>query len=258
MLHIHNLTAGTGDKTILNDFTLDIAPGEIHAIMGPNGTGKSTLSHVIAGKPGYEITSGTLEFRGEDLTEKEIHERAAAGIFLAFQYPAELEGVSCMQFLKSSVNAIRNQNGLDDIPAPALLKEVRALAEQLGVSQDMLKRSVNSGFSGGEKKRFEALQLALLKPSLAILDETDSGLDVDALKSVADAVNNLRSPERSFLIITHYKRLLDYIVPDVVHIMDGGKIITSGGPELADRLEKDGYKAFAEESAAASNKVISA
>lgn len=254
MLNIKNLTAGVDGSAILNGFSLEIAPGEVHAIMGPNGTGKSTLGHVLAGKPGYDIDGGTMTFAGQDLTALEVNERAAAGLFLAFQYPAELDGVSCMQFLKASVNAIRAARGEDEIDAASMLREVRGLAEQLGVTQEMLKRSVNAGFSGGEKKRFEALQLALLKPKLAILDETDSGLDIDALRSVAECVNALRAADRSFLIITHYKRLLEYITPDKVHIMAGGRIVVSGGPELAERLEAEGYKGFDEDIKAASGK----
>ncbi|MEO1162027.1 MAG: Fe-S cluster assembly ATPase SufC, partial [Pseudomonadota bacterium] len=214
-------------------------------IMGPNGSGKSTLSYVLAGRPGYEVTEGSIIYKGEDLLEMEIDERAAAGVFLAFQYPIEIPGVATMQFLKVALNAQRKARGESEMTTPDFMRLVRAKAEQLNVTTDMLKRPVNVGFSGGEKKRAEILQMAVLEPGLCVLDETDSGLDIDALRVVAEGVNALRSPERAMLVITHYQRLLDYIVPDRVHVMSDGKIVKSGGKELALELEKDGYAAFA-------------
>jgi Fe-S cluster assembly ATP-binding protein len=244
MLTVSNLHAGPVGVPVLKGLNLTVRAGEVHALMGPNGTGKSTLSHVIAGRKGYEITGGAVTFEGHDLAPLSVAERSRLGIFLAFQYPVEIPGVACMNFLKTAVNSARKSRGEEEVAPVDFLKTVRAEAIKLGMSDEMLKRSVNSGFSGGEKKRFEALQMALLKPKLAILDETDSGLDIDALRTVADGVNALRSPDRAFLVITHYKRLLDYVAPDFVHILHDGRIVASGGIEIAERLEKDGYKAF--------------
>lgn len=244
MLNIQNLHVTVDDKPVLKGLNLSIRPGEVHAIMGPNGTGKSTLSHVLAGKDGYDITDGAIYFKGEDLTPMTIAERAQKGLFLAFQYPVEIPGVSCMSFLQTSLNAIRKSQGEEPYDAMVCLKKIREAASIVGMSDDMLKRAVNSGFSGGEKKRFEALQLLLHEPSLAIMDETDSGLDIDALRTVASAVNSTRGPKRSFLVITHYQRLLNYIEPDVVHILNDGMIVQTGGKELAHTLEQDGYDAF--------------
>jgi len=241
MLEIKNLHASVDDKEILRGINLTIGPGEVHAIMGPNGSGKSTLSYVLSGRDGYEVTHGEILFKGKDIGELEPEERAAAGMFLAFQYPVEIPGVATMTFLRHAVNAQRKQRGEEELDAMGLMKAVRAKTKELGIADDMLKRSVNTGFSGGEKKRNEVLQMALLEPSLAILDETDSGLDIDALKVVADGVNALRGPERSMLVITHYQRLLDYIVPDHVHVLAKGKIIRSGGKDLALELEANGY-----------------
>ncbi|MEM7653910.1 MAG: Fe-S cluster assembly ATPase SufC [Pseudomonadota bacterium] len=241
MLEIKNLHASIDDKEILRGINLTIGPGEVHAIMGPNGSGKSTLSYVLSGRDGYEVTHGEILFKGKDIGELEPEERAAAGMFLAFQYPVEIPGVATMTFLRHAVNAQRKQRGEEELDAMGFMKAVRAKTKELGIADDMLKRSVNTGFSGGEKKRNEVLQMALLEPSLAILDETDSGLDIDALKVVADGVNALRGPERSMLVITHYQRLLDYIVPDHVHVLAKGKIIRSGGKDLALELEANGY-----------------
>lgn len=241
MLKIENLHATAGDKTILNGVDLTIGNGEVHAVMGPNGSGKSTLSHIIAGKPGYTVTQGNIRLDGQDLLELEPHERAHAGIFLALQYPVEIPGVSSMQFLRESVNATRQARGQDALPAGAFIKLVKEKMAGLKMDDKFLQRNVNSGFSGGEKKRYETLQLQLLEPKLAVLDETDSGLDIDALKIVADGVNAMRNETRSFLVITHYQRLLDYIKPDLVHVLAGGRIVKSGGPELAQQLERDGY-----------------
>lgn len=241
MLEIKNLHASVDDKEILRGINLTIGPGEVHAIMGPNGSGKSTLSYVLSGRDGYEVTQGEILFKGQDIGELEPEERAAAGMFLAFQYPVEIPGVATMTFLRHAVNAQRKQRGEEELDAMGFMKAVRAKTKELGIADDMLKRSVNTGFSGGEKKRNEVLQMALLEPSLAILDETDSGLDIDALKVVADGVNALRGPERSMLVITHYQRLLDYIVPDHVHVLAKGKIIRSGGKDLALELEANGY-----------------
>ncbi len=213
--------------------------------MGPNGSGKSTLSYVLAGRPGYEVTDGSVTYKGEDLLEMEVDERAAAGVFLAFQYPIEIPGVATMQFLKVALNSQRKARGEPDLSTPDFMRLVREKADKLNVTQDMLKRPVNVGFSGGEKKRAEILQMAVLEPSLCVLDETDSGLDIDALRVVAEGVNALRSPDRAMLVITHYQRLLDYIVPDKVHVMSAGKIVKSGGKELALELEKEGYAAYA-------------
>jgi len=241
MLEIQNLSARIGDKDILRGVTLTVPDGEIHAIMGPNGAGKSTLSYVLSGREGYEVTGGTVTFNGQDLLAMEPEQRAAAGIFLAFQYPVELPGVGNANFIRTALNAIRRARAEPELDAVAFLKLARAAIKNLSMPDDMLKRNVNVGFSGGEKKRNEVLQMALLQPSLAILDETDSGLDIDALKIVADGVNALRSPKFSALVITHYQRLLDHIIPDRVHVLAAGKIVRSGGPELALELEAHGY-----------------
>ena len=246
MLEIKNLHVSVDGAEILKGIDLSIDPGEMHAIMGPNGSGKSTLSHVIAGRDGYEITGGRIIFQGEDLTGMEPEERAAKGIFLAFQYPVEIPGVANTTFLKEAVNAIHRFKGEDELDAMQFVKIMRAKTKELGISDDMLKRAVNVGFSGGEKKRNEILQMAVLNPTLAILDETDSGLDIDALKIVAEGVNKLRAPERSMLIITHYQRLLEYIVPDKVHVLAHGRIQRTGGKELALELEENGYAEFDE------------
>ena len=247
MLEIKNLHVKLEeeDKQIIKGLDLTINAGEVHAIMGPNGSGKSTLSYVLAGRPGYEVTDGSITYKGEDLLEMEVDERAAAGVFLAFQYPIEIPGVATMQFLKVALNSQRKARGEPDLSTPDFMRLVREKAEKLHVTQDMLKRPVNVGFSGGEKKRAEILQMAVLEPSLCVLDETDSGLDIDALRVVAEGVNALRSPDRAMLVITHYQRLLDYIVPDKVHVMSAGKIVKSGGKELALELEKEGYAAYA-------------
>ncbi len=229
------------DKAILKGLTLHVAPGTVHAIMGPNGSGKSTLSYVLAGREGYEVTGGTAALAGEDLLGMEPDQRAAAGLFLAFQYPVEIPGVSNMVFLRTALNAQRKARGEAEMSAGEFLKLVRATAATLNIDAEMLKRAVNVGFSGGEKKRNEILQMALLSPRMCILDETDSGLDVDAMRLVADGVNALRDAGRSFLVITHYQRLLDHIRPDIVHIMADGRIVKSGGPELALEVERNGY-----------------
>lgn len=241
MLSIKNLHATIDGKEILRGLNLEIGAGEIHAIMGPNGSGKSTLSYVLAGREGYEVTKGEVIYQGKDLLELSVDERAGEGIFLAFQYPVEIPGVSGMSFLRTSLNAVRRYRGEDEISATDFLKLARGKAKELGMDQAMLTRAVNVGFSGGEKKRNEVLQMALLEPTLALLDETDSGLDIDALKVVSEGVNALRSPDRSALVITHYQRLLDYIVPDRVHVLAKGRIVESGGKELALELEKSGY-----------------
>ena len=241
MLKIENLHVNVDGKAILKGIDLEIAPGEVHAIMGPNGSGKSTLSYVLAGREGYEVTKGRVLFEGEDLLEMDPEDRAAKGVFLAFQYPVEIPGVNNVYFLKAAVNAIRKARGEDELDAIKFMKYAREKAKTVQLPPELLKRAVNSGFSGGEKKRNEIFQLAVLEPKLAILDETDSGLDIDALKSVADGVNALRGADRSFLVITHYQRLLDYIKPDVVHVLADGRIVKSGGPELALELEAHGY-----------------
>lgn len=241
MLSIKNLHAIIDGKEILKGLSLEIPAGEVHAIMGPNGAGKSTLSYVLSGRDGYEVTDGTATLNGVDILGMEPEERAAAGLFLAFQYPVEIPGVAMTTFLKTAVNAVRKQRGAAEMDALEFLKFMKDKQKKLGISDDMLKRGVNVGFSGGEKKRNEILQMAMLEPSFAILDETDSGLDIDALKIVADGVNALRDPNRGFLVITHYQRLLDYIVPDHVHILADGKIVKSGGPDLAKELEAKGY-----------------
>ncbi len=241
ILEIKELTANVDGKEILRGINLSIKPGEVHAIMGPNGSGKSTLSYVLTGRSGYEITGGDILLNGNSIIEAAGDERARAGLFLAFQYPVELPGVSGMSFLRASVNARLREQGKDEVDQLSFVKIVRAEAQKLGISDDMLKRAVNVGFSGGEKKRYEILQMALLKPTMAILDETDSGLDVDALKIVSQGVNLLRDPLRSMLVITHYQRLLSYIVPDKVHILSGGLIVKSGDKSLALEVEENGY-----------------
>jgi len=241
LLSIRGLRVRVGEREVLRGIDLDVPAGEVHAIMGPNGSGKSTLSYVLSGKAGYEVTDGSVTFRGEDLLAKKTEERAAAGIFLAMQYPVEIPGVTTINFLRAAVNAQAKLRGEPEIEAVAFLKRMREEREKLFMSDEMIKRPVNVGFSGGEKKRNEVLQMAMLKPRLAILDETDSGLDIDALKLVAGGVNALRAPDRSFLVITHYQRLLDYIRPDHVHVLAGGRIVKSGGPELAHELEAQGY-----------------
>jgi Fe-S cluster assembly ATP-binding protein len=249
MLEIRNLHVSVEDREILKGIDLDIGPGEIHAIMGPNGSGKSTLSHVLAGRDGYEVTGGTVTYNGEDLLGMEPEERAAAGVFLAFQYPIEIPGVATMTFLKTALNAVRKARGEDELATPAFMKLVKEKAEGLKVPQEMLRRPLNVGFSGGEKKRAEILQMAVLEPTLCVLDETDSGLDIDALRIVADGVNALRSPERSMVVITHYQRLLNYIVPDKVHVLSHGRIARSGGKELALELEEGGYAGYGADAA---------
>jgi Fe-S cluster assembly ATP-binding protein len=243
MLEIKNLHARIADDgtEILRGVNLTVKPGEVHAIMGPNGSGKSTLSYILAGKTDYEVTDGDILYNGESLLELSPDERAAAGMFLAFQYPIEIPGVATMTFLKTALNAQRKARGEDELTTPEFMRRVKEKAAELQITMDMLKRPLNVGFSGGEKKRSEILQMALLEPSLCVLDETDSGLDIDALKVVSDGVNALRSPERSFLVITHYQRLLDHIVPDVVHVLSRGRIVKTGDKDLALELEKNGY-----------------
>jgi len=241
LLDIQNLHAKYDDKEILKGLTLSLKAGEVHAIMGPNGAGKSTLGYVLAGRDNYEVTDGSVTFAGENLLEKETEQRVAAGLFLAMQYPVEIPGVSTMNFLRTAINAIRKARSESEYDAASFLKLVRSKASQLGIDDAMLKRPINVGFSGGEKKRMETLQMLLLEPKLAILDETDSGLDIDALKIVAQGVNTLRAPDRALLVITHYQRLLDYIKPDFVHVLAAGRIVKSGGPELALELEAKGY-----------------
>ncbi|WP_439646389.1 Fe-S cluster assembly ATPase SufC [Sneathiella glossodoripedis] len=240
-MEIKDLHATVGGKEILKGINLTINPGEVHAVMGPNGAGKSTLSYVLSGRDGYEVTSGSVLYQGKDLLELDPDERACSGIFLAFQYPVEIPGVATATFLKTAVNAQRKFRGEEELDAMQFLKLVREKSKELDIKDDMLKRPVNVGFSGGEKKRNEVLQMSLLEPSLMVLDETDSGLDIDALKIAADGVNRLRSPERSALVITHYQRLLDYIVPDFVHVLSDGKIVKSGDKTLALELEEKGY-----------------
>src|SRR3954449_11084906 len=241
MLSIKNLHARVDDKEILRGLDLEVKPGEIHALMGPNGSGKSTLAGVLAGRDAYDVTQGTVLYEGKDLLDMDPEERAREGVFLAFQYPVEIPGVSNMYFLRAALNAVRKHRGEPELDAGAFLKLVKSKLKVLHVGDDLLKRPVNEGFSGGEKKRNEIFQMAVLEPKLCILDETDSGLDIDALKSVADGVNALRSPERATLVITHYQRLLNFIVPDKVHVLSGGRIVRSGGPELALELEAKGY-----------------
>jgi Fe-S cluster assembly ATP-binding protein len=249
LLEIKNLHVEVDGKKILNGLELSIGPGSVHAIMGPNGSGKSTLAHVLAGKDDYTVTQGEVLFDGENILALEPDERAAKGVFLAFQYPIEIPGVATMTFLRTALNAQRKKRGEAELSTPDFLKRVRDVAGKLGIDQEMLRRAVNVGFSGGEKKRNEILQMALLEPKLCVLDETDSGLDIDALKVVADGVNRLRSPQRSFVVITHYQRLLDYIVPDVVHVLSKGRIVKTGGKELALELEATGYAQFKDEAA---------
>lgn len=247
MLKINNLNAKVdeGRKTIINGLSLEVPAGEVHAIMGPNGAGKSTLSYALTGRDGYEVSGGSMSFQGQDLLDMEPEERAAAGLFLSFQYPLEIPGVPTLTFLKTALNAQRKARGEEPLSAPEFLKKSRSIATELKIKPDMLKRPLNVGFSGGEKKRMEIFQMMMLEPSFIVMDETDSGLDVDALRIVADGVNKLRSPERGMLVITHYQRLLDYIVPDRVHVLVDGKIAESGGAEFAKRLEKEGYDAYA-------------
>jgi len=249
MLKIENLAAEVDGKPILKGVSLEIPAGEIHAVMGPNGSGKSTLSYVLAGREGYAVTGGTATFEGRDILAMEPEERAAAGLFLAFQYPVELPGVGNALFLRTALNALRRHRGEPELDAMQFLKLARERMKALGMNDEMLKRGVNVGFSGGEKKRNEVLQMALLQPKLAILDETDSGLDIDALRIVADGVNAQRGPGFSALVITHYQRLLNYIVPDRVHVLVGGRIVKSGGPELAHALEREGYASVQAEAA---------
>ncbi len=247
MLKINNLhvSVDDGQKPILTGLSLHVPKGEVHAIMGPNGAGKSTLSYVLTGRDGYEVTDGTVALNGEDLLEMEPEERAAAGVFLSFQYPLEIPGVPTMTFLKTALNAQRKARGEEEMKAPEFLKKSRALAAELKMKPEMLKRPLNVGFSGGEKKRMEIFQMMMLEPNFIVMDETDSGLDVDALRIVADGVNKLRSPDRGILIITHYQRLLDYIVPDRVHVLAKGGIAASGDAEFAKKLEAEGYDAYA-------------
>jgi Fe-S cluster assembly ATP-binding protein len=249
MLEIKNLHVSVGDKPILKGLSLSIAAGQVHAIMGPNGSGKSTLSYVLAGRAGYDITDGSILYNGEDLAAMPPETRAAKGVFLAMQYPVEIPGVTTMTFLKTALNAQRRTRGEPDLDAIGVLKLVRAKAKTLNVSEEMLKRALNVGFSGGEKKRLETLQMTLFEPKLAILDETDSGLDIDALRLVAEGVNALRSAERAMLVITHYQRLLDYIVPDRIHVLVHGRIVAEGGKDLALELEARGYDQFVKEPA---------
>lgn len=241
MLNIQNLQATVGEKTILKGLNLIVNPGEVHAIMGPNGAGKSTLGHVLAGRDGYDVTGGSVSFEGKDLLALSCEERAREGVFLAFQYPVEIPGVSNMEFLKASVDAVRAHRKLPAIDAVNFMKKAREACKTVDLDQQFLRRGVNEGFSGGEKKRNELMQMMLLEPKLAILDETDSGLDIDALQVVANGVNSMRSPERAFIVVTHYQRLLDYIVPDFVHVLADGKIVKTGDKSLALELEEKGY-----------------
>jgi len=249
MIEIRNLHAEIDGKKIINGLSLKVNDGEVAAIMGPNGSGKSTLSYVISGREGYDVTGGEILLNGENILEMNAAERAAKGVFLAFQYPLEIPGVTTMTFLKACLNAQRKSRGEAELTTPDFMKRVKAGAEKLGVPQDMLRRALNVGFSGGEKKRMEVLQMTLLEPTFAILDETDSGLDIDALRIVSEGVNALRDPKRSFLVITHYQRLLDYIVPDTVHVMSKGQIVKTGAKELALELEANGYRDYVGEAA---------
>jgi len=250
LLEIKNLHAEVDGKKILNGIDLTVEKGQLHAIMGPNGSGKSTLSYVLAGKPGYTVTEGEVLLDGENLLAMEPDERAAKGVFLAFQYPLEIPGVASMTFLRTALNAQRKRRGQPELSTPEFIKRVREVAGKLEIEQEMLRRAVNVGFSGGEKKRNEILQMTLLEPRLAIMDETDSGLDIDALRVVADGVNRLRAPERSMIVITHYQRLLNYIVPDVVHVLSKGRVVKTGGKDLAHELEARGYAQYQDEAAA--------
>jgi len=250
LLEINNLHVEIDGKEILKGLNLAVDAGEVHAIMGPNGSGKSTLAYVLAGREGYRPTGGEVRFNGNNLFEMEPDARAAAGLFLAFQYPLEIPGVATMTFLRTALNAQRKKRGEAELSTPEFIKRVREVSGKLGIDQEMLRRAVNVGFSGGEKKRNEILQMALLEPRLAVLDETDSGLDIDALKIVADGVNRMRAPGRSFVVITHYQRLLNYIVPDVVHVLSHGRIVKTGGKELALELEAHGYAQYQEEAVA--------
>ena len=249
MLEIKNLHAEVDGEKILKGLSITIPKGEVHAIMGPNGSGKSTLANVLAGKEDYEVTNGSITWNGADILEMSPEERAIAGIFLAFQYPVEIPGVATMTFLRTALNAVRVGRGETELTTPDFMRLVRAKAEELQISTDMLKRPLNVGFSGGEKKRHEVLQMELLEPSLCVLDETDSGLDIDAVRIVAEGVNSLRSPERAMLLITHYQRLLDYVVPDQVHVLSDGKIVRSGDKSLALELEESGYAEYGEQAA---------
>jgi len=249
LLEIKNLHVEVEDKRILNGLSLTVEKGQVAAIMGPNGSGKSTLAYVLAGKEDYVVTDGEILFDGENLLAMEADERAAKGIFLAFQYPMEIPGVATMNFLRTALNAQRKRRGDAELTTPEFMKRVRDAAGKLEINQEMLRRAVNVGFSGGEKKRNEILQMAMLEPRLAVLDETDSGLDIDALRIVADGVNRLRSPDRSMIVITHYQRLLNYIVPDVVHVLSKGRVVRSGGKELALELEAKGYAQYQDEAA---------
>jgi len=250
LLEIKNLHAEVDGKPILNGLDLTVEKGALHAIMGPNGSGKSTLSYVLAGKPGYTVTQGQVLFEGQDLLALQPDDRAAKGIFLAFQYPLEIPGVATMTFLRTALNAQRRHRGEAELSTPEFMKRVRELATKLEIEPEMLRRAINVGFSGGEKKRAEILQMSVFEPRLAILDETDSGLDIDALRIVAEGVNRLRSPERSMIVITHYQRLLNYIVPDVVHVLSKGRVVRTGGKELALELEARGYAQYQDEAAA--------
>ncbi len=250
MLDIRNLTVSIEGNTILDDFNLTVRDGEVAAIMGPNGTGKSTLAYVIAGKSDYDVEGGEIILNGENILEMEPEERAAAGVFLAFQYPVEIPGVGTMTFFRAALNAQRKARGEEELTTPAFMKKVNEAAGVLEIRKDIMKRALNVGFSGGEKKRMDILQMALLEPAVAIMDETDSGLDIDAIRIVSEGVNKLRDGKRSFLLITHYQRLLNYIVPDTVHVMSGGKIAKTGGKELALELEQTGYGDFATKTAA--------
>jgi Fe-S cluster assembly ATP-binding protein len=249
LLEVKNLHVEVDGRKILNGLELSVGKGAVHAIMGPNGSGKSTLAHVLAGKPGYEVTQGEVLLDGADVLSLAPDERAAKGLFLAFQYPLEIPGVATMTFLRTAINAQRKKRDQPELSTPIFLKKVREVAARLSIDQEMLRRGVNVGFSGGEKKRNEILQMALLEPRLAVLDETDSGLDIDALKIVAQGVNDLRSPDRSFVVITHYQRLLNYIIPDVVHVLSRGRIVKTGGKELALELEASGYVQYQDEAA---------